>query len=167
MRRGGQPPGAGVTDADSSSQAAVRKRGRTIGLVAFGATVTLFTVVCSIQILAQAWARPEVPPGAPVLECRSGLSALIAAIHRARSAAGQVSGERAALSTFRNALLPEWATRPAYDARCAGDEVALQSLPEIDRLRYAEEHALRYEAIDVAARRTRVQALETKLRQTR
>ena len=156
-----------MTAVESSSQGAVRKRGRTIGNVVFAATVTLFTVVCSIQILAQAWATPAVPADAPVPECRAGLSALISAIHRARTAASQVSGEHAALTTFRNALLPEWSTRPAYDARCAGDAEALKSLGEIDRLRYAEEHALRYEALDVAGRRTRVQALERQLRETR
>jgi hypothetical protein len=156
-----------VTAAESStSQGTVRKRGRTIGNVAFAAIVTLFTVVCSIQILQQAWATPAIPAAAPIVECRAGLSALISAIHRARTAASQVSGERAALATFRDALLPEWSTRPAYDARCAGDADALLSLAEIDRLRYAEEHALRYEALDVAARRTRVRALETKLHET-
>jgi hypothetical protein len=156
-----------VTAVTSSRQGAVRKRGRTIGNVAFAAVVTLFTVVCSVQILQQAWATPAVPADAPVLECRAGLSALISAIHRARTAASQVSGERAALATFRNALLPEWSTRPAYGARCAGNADALQSLAEIDRLRYAEEHALRYEALDVAGRRTRVRALERKLHETR
>jgi hypothetical protein len=160
-------PGAGVTAVDSSSQGAIRKRGRTIGNVAFAAIVTLFTVVCSIQILQQAWAIPAVPANAPVLECRAGLSALISAIHRARTAASKVSGEHAALATFRDALLPEWSTRPAFDERCAGDADALQSLGEIDRLRYAEEHALRYEALDVAGRRTRVRALETELHETR
>jgi hypothetical protein len=141
-----------------------RRRGRTIGLVVFTAIVTLFTGVCSFQILAQAWAKPVVHT---TIECRSGLSALIAAVRRARVAASKVSGERAALAEFRSALEPEWSMRPALDDHCSRDADALKGLGEIDRLRYAEEHALRYEALDVASRRTRVETLETKLRERR
>jgi hypothetical protein len=36
----------------------------------------------------------------------------------------------------------------------------------IDRLRYAEEHALRYEALDVAGRRRDVEAIAERLRET-
>ena len=153
-----------MTAEDSSNQGAARKRGRTIGLVVFTVIVTTFTAVCAFQILQQAWAKPDVHVE---VECRAGMTQLIAAVRRARTAASQVGGERAALATFRDSLLPEWGMRPALDERCAADPEALRGLGEIDRLRYAEEHALRYEALDVASRRTRVQAIETKLGERR
>src|SRR6185312_5762440 len=158
------PLDSGVTAVDSSNQDAARKRGRTVGLAVFGAIVTTFTAVCAFQILQQAWAKPDVHV---TVECHPGMTALIAAVRRARAAASQVSGERAALATFRDSLLPEWGTRAALDDACAHDPEALRGLGEIDRLRYAEEHALRYEALDVASRRTRVQSIETKLRERR
>ncbi len=54
--------------------------------------------------------------------------------------------------------------RPGLDERCTGDREATHALGDVDRLRYAEEHALRYEALDVAGLRRRVAAIERQLR---
>lgn len=75
-------------------------------------------------------------------------------------------GEREAVAGFRSALGPEWSAREGLEARCAGDPEALRSVGDVDRLRFAEEHALRYEALDVAGRRRRVLALEKRLTPT-
>jgi hypothetical protein len=131
-----------------------------VGVSLLALVVTTFTAVCAGQIISQALAKPEVHT---TWECHPGMEALIAAVRRARVAASRVNGERAALASFRAALEPEWSVRPALNERCARDPEAIRGLGEIDRLRYAEEHALRYEAIDIASRRTRVEALETKL----
>lgn len=123
--------------------------------------VTTFTAVCSIQIIQQAWS----PPGHPgTLECRDGVMGLIRAVHRAREAAARSSGgERSALEMFRRTLEPEWSLRADLSGKCAKDAVMSKALPKIDRLRYAEEHALRYEALDVASRRREVDAIQERL----
>ncbi len=127
--------------------------------------MTTFTVVCSIQIIQQAW-RP--PASGAVVDCRPGIEGLIAAVRRARTAAANgTGGEREAIQRFREALLPEWAARGGLEARCQGDPEATHALGEVDRLRYAEEHALRYEALDVAGRRRAVAAIAQKLRENR
>lgn len=137
------------------------RRGRQLGIAVFAAIVTTFTGVCSFQIIRQAWGASGASTDA---DCRRGLVALIHAVYRAREVAVQSpGGEREALTHFRSALLPEWSLRDGLARACAADAEALKALPEIDRLRYAEEHALRYEALDVASRRLRVAGIERAL----
>lgn len=127
----------------------------------YAALVTAFTAVCSAQIIVQAW---EPAGDRAASGCRDGLKGLITAIRRARDAAAfSAGGERQALSVFRAALEPEWSTRAHLTAQCTEDSAATQALSEVDRLRFAEEHALRYEALDVAGRRHRVEAIEKDL----
>jgi hypothetical protein len=140
----------------------IRRRGRRIGIAVFGVLVASFTIVCSAQIILQTW--PSAAPRTDV-DCRSGLVALIEAVRRARqAAAAETGGERAALARFRAALQPEWSYRPSLEQRCRPEKRTLRALEELDRLVYAEEHAVRYEAIDLARRRRRVKALEETLR---
>jgi hypothetical protein len=134
-----------------------RRRGRRVGLVVFGACVGGLTTLLSVQILQQVW-WPPIPE--TDLGCRQGIQTLFAAVHRARRAAsGATGGELEALHRFRTALQPEWSYRPAFDERCAGEAEALRSLAVLDKLRYAEEHAVRYEATSLAALRRRAAEL--------
>jgi hypothetical protein len=124
-----------------------------VGLGLFLTLVTAFTAVCGIQILIQVWA-PDAPE--TDLGCHEGILALQQALYRARDAASTAAGgERAALSRFRATLRPEWDFRATITQRCAGDPEALRSLVVLDKLRYAEENAVRYEATSLAALRRR------------
>lgn len=134
-----------------------RRIGRRVGVIIFAAIMTTFTAVCAAQILRQVWAPHAAPT---TLGCRDGLVALIRAVDRARLAAAENAGDEAtALQRFRAALEPEWSMRPALDARCEGEKWAKHALVDVDQLRFAEEHAVRYEAGGLARRRRRVQAL--------
>jgi hypothetical protein len=137
-------------------QHAIHRRGRNIAVALFATIVTAFTGICATEIIVQAWAKPA---SAATVECRPGIESLISAIRRARGIAANAGNEQLALVQFRSALEPEWSQRPGLALRCEGDEEATQALGEVDRLRYAEEHALRYEALDVANRRSRVEAI--------
>lgn len=89
------------------------------------------------------------------------MARLIAALQRARqAAAAEEFGERASLDRFRRALLPEWRMRGELASICSSDPWAAEALPAIDRLRYAEEHAVRYESVDLAPSRRHVMAIE-------
>jgi hypothetical protein len=159
----GLPPRQRLAEVPSTTKGA-RRRGRTLGAAALGLIVTTFTVVCSIQIIQQAWQEPEAEAA---VACRPGIVNLISAVRRARTAAANgTGGEREAMKRFREALLPEWSMRPGLSRRCAGDPEATRALGAVDRLRYAEEHALRYEALDVAGRRRDVEAITQKLRES-
>jgi hypothetical protein len=90
--------------------------------------------------------------------------ALDLAIRRARqAAAAEIQGERPALKRFRTALEPEWRSREATAQACRGDSAAVAALSDLDALRYAEEHAVRYEAVALAKQRRRSDAIRREL----
>jgi len=134
-----------------------RLAGRRVGIAIFALIVSGATATWTIQILFAVFAPPVE---AIAKECRPGTRDLLIAVRRARKAAAAESGdERAALDRFRAALQPEWQSRASLDSVCGQDPKARAALTEIDALRYAEEHAVRYEAVGLAPQRRRVQAL--------
>jgi hypothetical protein len=131
--------------------------GRRLGIGVFALLVSVPTAVWSIQIMQAVWA-PE--PGPAPSSCASGLRGLIAAVERARKAVQEASsGEREGIAAFRGALHPEWDSRGAIAVACASDARGAAMLREIDGLRYAEEHAVRYEAESLARQRRRAGSL--------
>jgi len=80
-------------------------------------------------------------------------------VERARGAAPGTDGEDAAIERFRAALLPEWGHFDGVAVSCKGSEKDEGALDAIERLRYAEEHAVRREAGDLAPLRRRVQGI--------
>jgi hypothetical protein len=143
-------------NASDDGSARVRQLGRTLGVAVYATLVAGFTVICSVQICLQVWA-PKVEP-AP-FDCSAGTVALVQAVDAARIAAANEPDEQAALTKFRGALAPTWKYRPALTRACAHDAESLRHLRAVDRLRYAEEHAVRYAAVDLAERRNEVERL--------
>jgi hypothetical protein len=142
----------------------VRRRGRRAGWLVFSLLIIAFTVICSVQVLAQVWAPTVVHTDE---QCPAALSGLLNAIERARAeAALETRGERAAVQRFRRALNPEWTHRAALDETCR-DAEQHHALELIDWLRYAEEHAVRYEALDVAHLRREASLLMGRLQARR
>jgi len=137
--------------------------GRTLGIGVFSFIVAGFTIVCSVQICLQVWA-PHVEP-AP-FDCSAGTLALVEAVDAARAAAADEPDEQAALAKFRGALASTWKYRPALTRSCSQSSEALRHLQAVDRLRYAEEHAVRYAAVDLSERRHEVKRLVTSLKQS-
>lgn len=111
-----------------------------------------------VQVVAQAFRRHEAAEGGAT-SCKEGLAGLAAAVDRARSAASATDGEDAALDRFRGALRPEWDDRDHIEDLCQSSPQAMAALDAIEQLRYAEEHAARREAAELAPLRRRVQAL--------
>jgi hypothetical protein len=135
--------------------------GRRLGIALFAVLVSVPTVVWSLQIMKTVWSPSRGPEPA---SCRAGVLGLIRAVERARVAAAGLAeaSERESLARFRVALEPEWLSRPNLDALCV-DPHERSILREIDRLRYAEEHAVRYEATALARDRKRARDLEREL----
>jgi len=140
--------------------ARAQRRGRRVGIAIFGLIVTGATATWTYQILSVVFAPPVTIIAS---NCRTGAKGLLRAVQRAHVAAATEEGERAALGRFRAALEPEWGARASLDALCRPDPQALATLGEIDALRYAEEHAVRYEAVGLAPQRRRVQTLSETL----
>jgi len=138
-----------------------RRLGRRIGIGLFAALVAIPTLIWTYQImLALFFPAPGVRPAS----CRAGTRGLLEGLNEARTAARRENaGERQSLARFRAALGPAWAARAELDALCAQSQKDRDRLREIDALRYAEEHAVRYEATALAHQRQRARELEHEL----
>lgn len=146
---------------DEDRQARLRKLGRRLGIIVFALIVATFTVTSSVQIILQVWSPPAAHAPA---SCHAGIGELLIALRRARDAAAAESGgERAALERFRAALLPAWENRAEIDELCRTNGTASRALSQLTALRYAEEHAVRYEAVALAEQRRRVDAITREL----
>jgi hypothetical protein len=124
--------------------------------------VVLVGGTVAVQISRQVLFSPGPP--APYATCHEGLHALFTAVARARdAAAGSEGDEDKALGRFRSALEPEWAFRDGVAKRCRPSAADAGTLDAIERLRYAEEHAVRREAGELAPLRRKVQAIVDQL----
>lgn len=132
--------------------------GRRLVLAVFGAAVAGFTLHNTVRIIDQVF---FVPVPAAKISCRDGVLQLVTGIRQARrAAAAEEQGERASMATYRSTLEPIWAVRASLDRACYADPEGLRALTDVDRLRYAEEHAVRSDAVDLARLRRRVHTLE-------
>ncbi|MEP7123592.1 MAG: hypothetical protein ABJE95_21870 [Byssovorax sp.] len=153
-------------DAARRPPPSARRTGRRVAIGGFWAVTVAVAVASAFQVSQQVLFNPcpgglscSGAPAASFTSCREGLLALHSAVERARLAAAGTDGEDAALARFRAALTPEWGHRDDVAAAChasADDEGALDA---IERLRYAEEHAVRREAGELAPLRRRVEAI--------
>jgi hypothetical protein len=138
-----------------------RVRGRRIAIGIYWTIVVLFSLVPAVQVTQQVLFDPA--PAAPYPTCHDGLRALFSAVTRAREvAAGSEGDENRALSLFRKALEPEWKYRDGVAALCQASGANVRdagTLDAIERLRYAEEHAVRREAGELAPLRKKVQTI--------
>jgi hypothetical protein len=138
-----------------------RRLGRRVGIGLFALLVSVPTLLWTYQIMLALFFQP---PGPRPSSCRSGLNGLLQGLERARVAArGESSGERESLFRFRTALGPAWESRAELDQLCNKSQKDRDRLREIDALRYAEEHAVRYEATALAHQRRRARELEHEL----
>ncbi|HMJ51003.1 MAG TPA: hypothetical protein VK540_02985 [Polyangiaceae bacterium] len=130
-------------------------------MTAYYAVVATFIVLAAGNVTWQIWS-PRFRHHEPT-DCGAGLDALKRGVARARQAAGELSdaSEDAALARFRQALLPEWDRRDAIAAACDSNADLATALDVIERLRYAEERAVRREVSELAPLRRRVEQLRT------
>ena len=146
---------------EASPQQAAQKFGRRIGIAAFSTLLALFVVVCSTQILYQGFHSKTV---AIASDCRQGIRQFITEIRLARAAAAiEVLGERAAMAKFRSVMILDHSARKSLEQPCNGDSWGRDALQAVDEWRWAEENAVRYESVDLAPSRRRIEAIESQL----
>lgn len=133
-----------------------RRIGQRAGIAIFAAIFAGATAIWTFQILTTVWGSAPASP----LGCAAGTASLERAVARARAAYASHHGEeneRLALATYRDALEPEWSSSKGVEAACRGDETGRKRLKDVIALRYAEEHAVRYESLGLAPLRRRLQ----------
>ena len=138
-----------------SSRERAERIGRRAGVAIFATIFAGATALWTFQILTTVWGT--APPSAA--GCAGGTARLEQAVARARASFVHSSGEedeRTALGRYRNALLPEWSEQKAVEAACRDDEAGRRRLKDVIALRYAEEHAVRYESLGLAPLRRRL-----------
>jgi hypothetical protein len=132
------------------SQADVR-RVRRITTVVFLGLVGAWVLFVSAQIVRQVLA-PEVP-ASPHASCVQGLRHLDAALVRARATATEGDDDPdQALARFRAELHPAWSALEGIRSTCKTPDER-RGLDALERLRYAEEHAVRREAASLTVLR--------------
>jgi hypothetical protein len=145
--------------ATAPTRSSARTRGRWIAFAIYYGIVVAICAAAAVQISQQVFFASSPP--SPFATCREGLRALNAAVDRARKAAGPEGedSEDRAIGRFRSALDPEWTYRDGIAASCKTSADDQRALDAIERLRYAEEHAVRREAGELAPLRRRVQGI--------
>jgi hypothetical protein len=125
------------------------------------AVTAVFIALAAGNVTWQVWS-PSFSGYAPE-DCRAGLAQLAAAVYRARRAAGSLNtgDEDAALREFRGSLRPEWDRHDGIARACQSRGELSQALDVIDRLRYAEERAVRREVSELAPLRRRTEHILT------
>lgn len=141
----------------SPKPASGRKRSRALAVIVYYGLIVTLCIGATAQITKQVFYQPRIPSA--YTNCHEGLSALVSAVERARRAAPGTDGEDGAIERFRSALNPEWTYVESIGDTCRGSVNDEGALDAIERLRYAEEHAVRREAGDLAPLRRKVQAI--------
>lgn len=131
--------------------------GRSVAIVSFGLIVGAITAVWSVQIISQGFWPELVPTN---LSCRAGVVRLIRTLERARQSAAAQEGEQSAVTSFRTEMDPEWRSFRQLRQVCSNDSSARKVLVKLERLRFAEEHAVRYAARDVAFLRREIDRVQ-------
>ncbi len=159
------PPAPGPSRASSGSQGLppeartpAQARGRRVALILYYIAAVGVATAGSVQVFIQAFQRREAPE-LHIASCSDGLARLAHAVERARRVASGTDGEDAALADFRRALSPEWDDRDHIEDLCRPSAPSMAALDAIEQLRYAEEHAVRREAAELAPLRRRVQGI--------
>jgi hypothetical protein len=143
----------------AAAEIEARRTGRRVMIASYYVVLGLFIVIAGGNVIWQVWA--PVLARHPKVDCRPGLYGLGLAIDRARAEAQAASqqGEDVAVSRFRSVLEPEWSHNAAIAASCNDDANLAEALDAIERLRYAEERAVRRDVNELAPLRRKVQAL--------
>lgn len=137
------------------------RTGRRVGVAVFGGIIAAFVLICSVQIMYQGFSEPH---GAALVNCHDGIRTLVNAVREARAASSRGDlDERTALRRFREVVVPAWTNRAELAQKCNNDSWAARAVQAVDEWRWAEENAVRYESVDLAPSRRRIQAIEAKL----
>jgi hypothetical protein len=134
-----------------------KRAGRRIAIGLLFTFLAAFVGAITTQIAFQVFSRHEPEPF-PFQGCRDGLVSLHAAVRRASLSASGEADPDVALGRFRAALDPEWQHVDGVRKACASRPADEASLDALERLRYAEEHAVRREAGSLEVLRKQVAA---------
>jgi hypothetical protein len=136
-----------------------QRKGRLVALILFYTMVVVFVAGIALQLTIQVLS-PK--PSTDNASCEQGLVRLIEAVEAARVASeGAEDAPEVAIARFRQALSPAWENHTQIAQRCqsANSPDLKTALDIVERLRYAEENAVRRDARDLGRLRHKVRLL--------
>ncbi len=119
--------------------------GKRVAIVLLFAFLLAFVTASTVELTQQVFFVHDDGPY-PYADCKGGLLALDGAVQRATRAADGNADVASALKAFRASLLPEWNHLEGVRKACSVRQEDEASLDALERLRYAEEHAVRRDA---------------------
>lgn len=145
-------------------RASLRKRTLRYVMIGYFFVVLAVCAVSAVQVVEQALFRePESKlESADVkrFECAEGIRLLDDAIDRARKTVHRSAlDETQAMKKYREALEPIWSHRAVIERACMGDAQGELAVRALIRLGYAEEHAVRSDAMELSRLRKRTEQL--------
>lgn len=135
-----------------------RRTGRRVAIGLLFAFLAAFVGGVTLQLTLQVFFRGSPSP-TTFGSCREGTRALYQAVRRATTEAQGETDIPKALALFRAALAPDWDQIENVRKLCSsgGSDSDRASLDAVERLRYAEEHAVRREAASLEHLRKQVE----------
>lgn len=134
-----------------------QKKGRRIVMVGYFILVVAVTAIVTVEITTQVFQASNETQDctsnncAPI-DCAEGIRSLVTAIDRARNKiSASDANESQAIAIFRASLNPEWQRRNDIERACKESEGYLETLDAVVQLGFAEEAAVRREAIEIAS----------------
>lgn len=149
-----------MTTPDKDALARKKRKGRVAAIATFYGLVLLFILSALVQLTRQALVSKASP--SKELDCRQGVRSLALAVESARQLTeGTESTPEEALTRFRSALGPQWEQRDQIAQACRqqGKAKLLEAFDTVERLRYAEENAVRRDARDLSPLRRATKTL--------
>ena len=134
-----------------------RRKGRRLVMIIYFSLVVLVIAVAGWQVTSQVFAQRAGSHSDDPIDCIEGIRSLMAAIDLARSTtSASHEQESDAVHRFRSSLDDTaWKRRGDIQRACQGDPDRLRTLDAVLHLGYTEEHAVRRNAVELAAVRRR------------
>lgn len=143
-----------------------RGLGRRISSGLYYLVVTAIAIGSLIQITRQVYFSEASTGESPYGSCVDGLQALYEAVNRGRLAADKIGDEalanrnsEQALLSYRRVVNATWKYYGQVAQLCDQQPDLSQTLDALERLRYSEEHGVRYQAAELEPLRRRVRLL--------
>ena len=129
-----------------------RKKGRRIAMIGYFVLVVIIAAISAWRVTGQVLEQHHGGRSSEPIDCSEGIRSLVAAVDRARTvAATSTFGESEAVNLFRDSLRPEWDRRGDIQHACSASADLRNTYDAVMHLGFTEEHAVRRDAVELAA----------------
>ena len=137
-----------------------RKKGKSAVMIAYFSAIVVAAAICTWRVSTQAVERLHGDYSDEPINCVDGIRSLELAVNRARRLSSDTNAdESASVAMYRSYLNPEWKRRGDIERACSGDPGRMEALDAVVHLGFAEEHAVRRDAVELGAVRRKAASM--------